>query len=590
MCMVLAGYKEPIWDDVFARLKAYVPDNVDVCVLSSGLFNEKLNVICEENNWSYLSTKKNQLCYIQNLAIELHPNAEWIYKIDEDIFLTQGFFEKLMETWVYVEKNTDASPSIIAPLINVNGYTYVRLLDKCGLRDAFISRFEDIKYSSGIEHHKWTRDSEGFARYMWGSEEKKLADIDGLTQKFSSEELSISYCPVRFSIGAILFRRVFWDEMEGFPVDSGSGLGVDEERICWFAMNNSRPIVINENVVVGHLGFGPQTDAMMKYYRQNPALFALKGSVKRRDKVKIIVSCHKQSNLPFSTIYYPIEVGAANSSTHLVDCHRDDIGKNISNLNYSFSELTAQYWAWKNLDLEFYGQCHYRRYFYFGECNYDRNDHAQIEEELLDINSISKYEIDNDEMVLEQLGKFDLIAPLEWNVKLAPTPIGNKDNVKDHMIAYGLLTEADIHYLIKLTDYYAPEWSGYIRKYLEGEVYIGYNCFLMRKNLFQEFCEKEFCILLKFAERTSFDYLESRLCGYLGEILFSTYVLFCKDHGVKTKHCPLVFFREVTSKKGIPLQNQMVRGLKRLVPPGRNFFNRRFNEIVETLDEIRERE
>ena len=111
-----------------------------------------------------------------------------------------------------------------------------------------------------------------------------------------------------------------------------------------------------------------------------------------------------------------------------------------------------------------------------------------------------------------------------------------------------------------------------------------------RKELFQELCEKEFCILLKFAERTSFDYLESRLCGYLGEILFSTYVLFCKDHGVKTKHCPLVFFRKVTSKKRIPLQNQMVRGLKRLVPPGRNFFNRRFNEIVETLDEIRERE
>ncbi len=590
MCMVLAGYKEPIWDDVFARLKAYVPDNVDVCVLSSGLFNEKLNVICEENNWSYLSTKKNQLCYIQNLAIELHPNAEWIYKIDEDIFLTQGFFEKLMETWVYVEKNTDASPSIIAPLINVNGYTYVRLLDKCVLRDAFISRFGDIKYSSGIEHHKWIRDSEDFARYMWGSEEKKLADIDGLTQKLSSEEPSMSYCPVRFSIGAILFRRDFWDEMEGFPVDSGSGLGVDEESICWFAMNNSRPIVINENVVVGHLGFGPQTDAMMKYYRQNPALFALKGSVKRKDKVKIIVSCHKQSNLPFSTIYYPIEVGAANNPNHLVDCHRDDIGKNISTLNYSFSELTAQYWAWKNLDLEFYGQCHYRRYFYFGECNYDRNDHAQIEEELLDISSIRKYELDNNEMVLEQLGKFDLIAPLEWNVKLVPTPIGNKDNVKEHMIAYGLLTEADIHYLIKLTDFYAPEWSGYIRKYLEGEVYIGYNCFLMRKDLFQGLCEKEFCILLKFAERTSFDYLESRLCGYLGEILFSTYVLFCKDHGVKTKHCPLVFFRKVTSKKGIPLQNQMVRGLKRLVPPGRNFFNRRFNEIVETLDEIRERE
>ncbi len=29
MCMVLAGYKQTIWDDVFSRLKAYIPENID---------------------------------------------------------------------------------------------------------------------------------------------------------------------------------------------------------------------------------------------------------------------------------------------------------------------------------------------------------------------------------------------------------------------------------------------------------------------------------------------------------------------------------------------------------------------------------
>ena len=42
----------------------------------------------------------------------------------------------------------------------------------------------------------------------------------------------------------------------------------------------------------------------------------------------------------------------------------DDTGDNISEKNPFYSELTAQYWAWKNYyDSEYIGFCHYRRYF-----------------------------------------------------------------------------------------------------------------------------------------------------------------------------------------------------------------------------------
>ncbi|WP_051199634.1 DUF4422 domain-containing protein [Butyrivibrio fibrisolvens] len=586
MCMILAGYKEAIWEDVFQRISAAIPSYIDVCVMSSGLYNEELDRISRQNNWSYLYTKKNQISAIQNLAIELHPNAKWIYKIDEDIFITKGFFERLMESWLYVENYTDTCPSVVAPLINVNGFTYIKLLDKCGLRDKFEQKFKEIKYSSGLEHHKWTRDDGDFARFMWGSEAKELSDIDKLTEKFNAEPLSFSYCPGRFSIGAILFHRDFFDEMHGFLVDKGNGLGIDEERICWFAMNNARPIVVNENIVVGHLGFGPQTETMMQYYAKNRDVFREKNTSKAKQKIRVIVSCHKKSVIPMSTIYLPVEVGAANRKEHLVDCQRDDEGKNISKYNYSFSELSAQYWAWKNLDLEYYGQCHYRRYFYFGTEAYRTNDHAQIEESILDAASSKKYLLEERSLINDLSSKYDLIAPLSWDVSMAPTPKGYKKTIKDHMVAYELITERDINCLMELTDQLAPDWSGGLKEYLNGSEYIGYNCFIMKKELFNDFCEKEFSILIKFAERESFEGLEDRLCGYLGEILFSVFVRKCEEDGKRVKRAPLVFFLKTTENKNRDFIEAAQKKYIRFIPPTRKYMNRKFREVREQIDRL----
>ena len=41
----------------------------------------------------------------------------------------------------------------------------------------------------------------------------------------------------------------------------------------------------------------------------------------------------------------------------------DNTGDNISSQNYTFSEMTGLYWAWKNLKCDYLGFVHYRRYF-----------------------------------------------------------------------------------------------------------------------------------------------------------------------------------------------------------------------------------
>ena len=91
VCFILAGYKEFSYDIVFSRIKKFVPKDVEVCILSSGKYSEKLSKIASDNDWSYLSTKRNNVCLIQNVANSIFKDAKYIYKIDEDIFVTKHF-------------------------------------------------------------------------------------------------------------------------------------------------------------------------------------------------------------------------------------------------------------------------------------------------------------------------------------------------------------------------------------------------------------------------------------------------------------------------------------------------------------------
>ena len=83
------------------------------------------------------------------------------------------------------------------------------------------------------------------------------------------------------------------------------------------------------------------------------------------NKITIFVACHKPVEVHSDKMYHPIHVGRAISSCkEQMDMIGDDTGNNISEKNRFYSELTAQYWAWKNYhDSVYIGFCHYRRYF-----------------------------------------------------------------------------------------------------------------------------------------------------------------------------------------------------------------------------------
>ena len=85
-------------------------------------------------------------------------------------------------------------------------------------------------------------------------------------------------------------------------------------------------------------------------------------------KIKILVAAHKRFPIPTADGYLPILVGAVKNYQSGIKYQRDDEGYNISSKNPNYNELTAVYWAWKNLkDVDAIGLVHYRRLFFDGK-------------------------------------------------------------------------------------------------------------------------------------------------------------------------------------------------------------------------------
>lgn len=273
LCIILSGYKEFTWDVVFERIKTFADKDMDICILSSGVYSEKLSKIAEENNWSYLSIKKNCVTLAQNIALKLFDKAKYVYKLDEDIFVTKNFFKELKHTYNEVNDNGEYNVGFVAPIIPINGYGHVKLLKKLDLVDYYENNFEDVRYVAGRE--RMIESSPKVAKFMWGKD-NKIPQIDDLDRLLYKSDFQYSACPIRFSIGAIYFEKKLWKDMGYFKVEKGSCMGLDETQMCSFCVCSSRAMIIAENTCVGHLSFGTQNEPMEKYFKKNKALFEIK--------------------------------------------------------------------------------------------------------------------------------------------------------------------------------------------------------------------------------------------------------------------------------------------------------------------------
>lgn len=267
LCYILAGYDPALWDSTLARVEAFQNDSVDYCLVSSGKYVDFLDVFAAKNGWSYLYTETNQVCFIQNKVIELHPAAEYIFKMDEDMFIGAGFFERMIQEYHRIEREGDYKIGFVVPVIPLNCCGYVSYLKLSGNREAYEQRFGRA-YRCGFSA---VFNVEETAEFLWDT----VGTFDVMAHKFLQNEgyqILNSY----FNIGCILFSRNRWLMMGKWPEKPGeSGMGTDEAYIYQDNVENSLSIYEVQGVLAGHLAFGHQKKRMLEYYKEHRERFQI---------------------------------------------------------------------------------------------------------------------------------------------------------------------------------------------------------------------------------------------------------------------------------------------------------------------------
>lgn len=215
------------------------------------------------------------------------------------------------------------------------------------------------------------------------------------------------------------------------------------------------------------------------------------------DKVKILVACHKQATTYQDKTYMPIQVGKALHRSLDLGFVTDDNGNNISKDNLYYSELTALYWGWKNLNCEYIGLNHYRRYFNF----------------IFNEDNIDNFFKDCDIVLASPLFLPQSIFDF-WQKELIPE---------------------DVYIALKLLKAMYPDDYKKGQQFFSNNIFYPCNMFICKKELCDSFASWEFKYLEELKKLIKFSYYsrEKRILGFIGEALLPLY-FFNRNYKVRT--------------------------------------------------------
>ena len=217
--------------------------------------------------------------------------------------------------------------------------------------------------------------------------------------------------------------------------------------------------------------------------------------------IKILVATHKAYWMPEDDVYIPLHVGREGKQD--LGFIGDNTGDNISLKNANYCELTGLYWSWKNLKCDYIGVCHYRRYFCSGHHSSD------IESKQKDILHQADYE--------KLLQQYDVILPNKRNyyIETVRSQYEHAHNKRDLDEVERIISELHPEYL-----------DAFISVMNRRKLHI-LNMFVMKKGIFDEYCQWLFDILFELEKRidiSRYDVYQARVFGFLGERLFNVWL------------------------------------------------------------------
>lgn len=236
--------------------------------------------------------------------------------------------------------------------------------------------------------------------------------------------------------------------------------------------------------------------------------------------IKILVAAHKPYRMPRQSEYLPIRVGAEGCQSIPSGWLCDNTGEHISQKNKTFCELTALYWAWKNLDAEYIGLCHYRRYF---AMNSYRDKWRRIAggaylEKLLEENAV--------------------ILPKKRDYFIETT-------YQQYIHAHN---KKDLDETEKILSVSYPQYMEAYKQVMESTKGHRFNMMIMRKDLFNSYCEWLFDILFKLETQldiSGYSDYDKRVFGFVSERLLDVWVeTQQKANGLKYAELPVVYMEK----------------------------------------------
>jgi hypothetical protein len=212
--------------------------------------------------------------------------------------------------------------------------------------------------------------------------------------------------------------------------------------------------------------------------------------------LKILIATHKPYWVPDDSMYIPVYVGSSLAVKKIISGYqRDDEGENISKKNPYYCELTALYWAWKNLEADYVGLVHYRRHFKGkGTCK------------------VLSYE-----EAITLLEKVPVVLPKKRNYYI--------ETIESHYS--NTFDQRHVEFLRQSITEVAPDYLEAFETHMNNKKAHMFNMFIMRRDLFNDYCDWLFAVLKATENKIDFNKLgafEARCMGRLSEFLLDVWI------------------------------------------------------------------